>query len=761
MPPDRVVVFLPCYSLDDFPTWLAEREADEILAHWTAAWDPRLIAATGKIPDWASVDTSPHDESSLLGIVPPQCDERFEVMAASTGLPGSRFVRQVQGRDAIVAEAVSQFSVAQLGDAQSENVPLREDFHALGLAWLLSELLARRMRSSTALGATNFAEAAVAAARASVAGDEPAAREKLQECFDVLAANRGQFYPVDFWLLDLVLLAESTLGPRLARELDTSTPLAFVATGQVIESLAQIDPALLARVRSRLEDGSVEIVGGRYDSTPLDCCTLATIRESFARGQAVYREHLGAAPTTHGQCTGGSSAFLPAILTEMGYSGAIWTLFDGTSLPDTGTSRIRWQGEGKACIDAVAKPPLDARSAATILSLADKIGDALDHDHTAVIQFAHYAGTASPWFDDLRRIGAWSTALGAFVTPQKLFAATSGAGMLADFAPDAFPPTLPDAKDDESPDPLGARVAAAHVEARRLAAAEPAIAEWQAAIATPAPVTAAPAASREPAIWQRVARGLFGGADDEESRLSLENEWLRLRVNPRTGGLLSLRSVKNDRGNQLSQQLALRTTRPAPPPGSAWEDPQERAIYSSMVADRIDRDGASSIVSVGRLVDAEGREVGGFTQRVALVPGRPLALVDIDLAVPRQASAGPVLEAYAACRFAWNENDDIDLCRSLHGEPIVTERSRFTAPHFLALTNVAGRADDVFIATGGLPWSLRSAPHMVDLILLAGSRQAGGFRLAVGLGIERPREVALALAADTPSPPRKPAAQAR
>ncbi|MFN9272040.1 MAG: hypothetical protein ACK6DO_03290 [Planctomycetia bacterium] len=209
--------------------------------------------------------------------------------------------------------------------------------------------------------------------------------------------------------------------------------------------------------------------------------------------------------------------------------------------------------------------------------------------------------------------------------------------------------------------------------------------------------------------------------------------------------------MKNDRGNQLSQQLALRTTRPLPPPGSAWEDAQERAVYSSMVADRIVREGPASIVSTGRLVDAEGREVGGFTQRISLVPARPLAVLDIDLTVPRQGVAGPVFEAYAACRFAWNENDDIDLCRSLHAEPIVTERSRFTAPHFLALKNVAARADDVFIATGGLPWSLRSAPHMLDLVLLAGSRQAGALRLAVGLGIESPREVALALMANAPS----------
>jgi hypothetical protein len=743
MPPERVVVFFPCYSLDDFPTWLDDREADELLAYWTAAWDPRLIAATGRIPEWASVDVHPQDGDSLLGLVPPQCDERFEVMAAATGLPGSQLVRQTQGRDAIVAAAV-----AKLGHAQPDVVPFREDFHALGLGWLLSELLARRMRSSMALGTTNFTEAAVAAALASVAGDEPAAREKLQECFDVLAANRGQYYPVDFWLMDLVLLAESTLGPRLARDLEATTPLAFVATGQVIESLAHMDPALLARMRTRLEDGSVELVGGRYDSTPLDWCALATIRASFARGHSAYREHLGATPVTYGQCTGGSSAFLPKILDELGYTGAIWTLFDGTPLPDTGTSRIRWQGEGKACIDAVARPPLDARKAATILALADKIGDALDHDHTAVIQFAHYAGTASPWFEALRRIGGWTTALGTFTTPQKLFAATTGAGMLADFAPDAFPPTLPNATDDASPDPLGARVAAARDEARRLAAAEPAIAAWQEALAAPAATAAAPRASSEPALWQRVARGLFGTGDDDAARLSLENEWLRLRVNPKTGGLLSLRSMKNDRGNQLSQQLALRTSRPAPPPGSAWEDPQERAVYSSMVADRIVREGPASILSTGRLVDAEGREVGGFTQRISLVPGRPLALLDIDLTVPRQGVAGPVFEAYTACRFAWNENDDIDLCRSLHAEPIVTERSRFTAPHFLALKNVAARADDVLIATGGLPWSLRSAPHMVDLILLAGSRQAGSFHMAVGLGIESPREVALALMAD-------------
>jgi hypothetical protein len=98
-----------------------------------------------------------------------------------------------------------------------------------------------------------------------------------------------------------------------------------------------------------------------------------------------------------------------------------------------------------------------------------------------------------------------------------------------------------------------------------------------------------------------------------------------------------------------------------------------------------------------------------------------------------------------ACRFAWNENDDIDLCRSLHGESIVTERSRFTAPHFLELRSVAGGAGDarVLIATGGLPWHVRCTPHTVDTILAGPGVAHASRRLVLGLGIAVPRPVAL------------------
>jgi hypothetical protein len=51
------------------------------------------------------------------------------------------------------------------------------------------------------------------------------------------------------------------------------------------------------------------------------------------------------------------------------------------------------------------------------------------------------------------------------------------------------------------------------------------------------------------------------------------------------------------------------------------------------------------------------------------------------------------------------------------------------------------------IFTGGLPWHLRSSPHMLDSLLLVGGDLQGTFRLAIGLDMERPWCTALDLLA--------------
>ena len=736
MQPARIVVFLPCHTLDDFSTWLEEDEADDVLAAWTAAWDPQLLAAVGRVPEWASVDLRPPDDEPILGIVPAALDSRFAGQADAVCTAGSRWVRDVRGAPDVAAAARGAFGL----QADDGGARFADDFRALGMAVLLAELVARRMRSEAELESTDFAATVVAAARAAVAGRDDEARERLREGFGFLAATRSRYYPVDVWLVDLVLLADTTLGQPLLDELAAPTPLGIVATGGLIERLAAEHPAALERLRARCAAGSACGCGGRDDDDPLALLTPEQVLASFDRGRAAWERIVGCAPQTFARVAGGGSALLPAVLGGLGYAGAVWPLFDGTPLPDPGASRIRWEGAGEASIDAVARAPIDVREARAILALPERLGDAMDHDHVAVVMFARYAGTASPWHAVLQRIGSWTDALGTFVTPDDLFRRTAGSGSRVAFEADAFPVPAPPAVGD----PVGDAVAAAAAEAQRIVAAAGDLRPLLPTVNAVSPAATQPSAGRPAGRWPWSRR-------EAGAELVLDNGLIRLQAHPRTGGLLSLRRPA-DRGNRLSQQLALRTTRPAPAVGASWESAEDRAEHGRMQAEAVARiktaAGADCIESRGRLLAADGRDVGAFVQRMTLVPDRPLAVFDLDVRLDR-AIGGPLFEQHVACRFAWHENEDVEILRSLLTQAVFTARTRFTAPHFVALRG-SGRgrdADDVSILTGGLPWHVRSSPHVLDTILLGGDAVTASRRLAVGIGLERPWDESLRLLA--------------
>lgn len=730
----RIIVFLPCHSLGDFPTWLDEDAADDLLTAWTAAWHPRLIAAVGRRPEWASADFTPSDLAGAIGIVPESVEERFAAHVDASALDAAEWVRGVRGRDAIASAAATAGRTPPAAAAE----PLVADFHALGFAWLLADLLARRMRSEMDLASSGFDEAVVNAAQAAVAGDLEMARSRLAECFGALEASRSHYYPVDVWLLDTVLLAPSTLGAALDQELDSPVPLGIVATGEVVETLAVTNPAALAKLRTRLEQRTLAAVGGRFAARPLDLCTPQEIGADLDRGRRAWERHLGVVPQVFGQVSGGMTPILPRLLSDRGYSGCLWTLFDGTPLPDAGGSRIVWEGPEGGSIDAVARPPLDARRVQTFLTLAEQIGTCMDHDHTVVVQFAHYPGTACRWHDDLRRIASWSKVCGEFVTPDDLFRRTVGAGGPVSFPADAYPVTLPI-------EAAGIREQVA-AEVSMAAAAAAAIAAQRSPTEPRAPTAAAKASDGTPRGWlATVGAGWFGGRP-AATPFVLDNGQVRVKVQAASGGLVSMR-LPGDTGNRLSQRLALRTTRPAPAVGQPWEDVNERAEHSGMVADAVERRG-DTIESRGRLTDSEGAAVGSFVQRVSLADGVPLAILEIELRLAAPLRGRP-LESYATCRFAWHENEMPEIHRSVNLQPIVTERWRFTAPHFIEIRQAMPRVKRpaTQILTLGLPWHIRSGDHILDTILPADDANPIITRIAVGGGLDRPGDVAIELMA--------------
>ena len=741
---ERTTVFLPCHTLDDFPTWLEEAEADDLLAAWTAAWHPALVAAVGAAPQWASIDL-PVPQGPLLGIVPTTWDDRFAAQFDSACTVGSAFVRRAVGVEQIERAAADRLGlpVGPLAGAR-----WADDFRAVGVAALLAGLLARRMRTHADLESTSFFTAVVAAARAVVAGRDDDGEAALREAFDAVSATRARYYPVDSYVIDLVLVAAATRGAALVAAIDSPVPVAVAASGESITEVFSAHPDAVAAVRAAVEAGRVELCSGPAADTPLDLATPESALNSFIRGREAFRHHFNAPPASFVRAAGGAIPLLPQLLAGCGVEGGIWTLFDGSPLPDVGGGMIRWQAGG-AAIDLLAAAPLDARSARTVLALHETLGDALDREHVAAVLFAHYAGTASRWHALVRRIGRWTNLLGTFVTPRELARRTTGAGTTVSLEPDAFPPTLPRSSAAAGDDVITAAVAQAAQEAGAIVAATSPLA------VVPAPPPARPPIAVQPPLRRWLSFAGPAGARRDADRLVLEHELIRVEAHPQTGGLLSLRRDR-DGANRLSQQLAVRTTRTAGG-GGGWEAAEDGVLTTRMVADAVERvvgeNGRDSLVSRGRLVAADGGVAARFSQIVSLVEGMPLAVLDIEVELERPL-AGSLLDSHVAARFAWHENEHVEIRRSLLTQSVATERTKFTAPHFIEIvpesTRVDVAADAVTILTGGLPWHLLSTPHVLDSLLAGGSVGRISRRLAIGLGLRRPWDSALALAAGTP-----------
>lgn len=733
MSPDHATVFLPCHTLDDFPTWLEEDEAEDLLAAWVAAWHPVVVAAVGSPPQWSSIDL-PVPAGPRIGIVPAAWDDRFAAQFDSACTVGSSFVRRTTGVESITRAAADRLGVppgAMPGDA------LAQEFQALGLAGLLAELLARRMRTHADLESTGFPAAVVAAARAAVSGRDDDARESLRQAFDAISATRARYYPVDSYVVDLVLLADSSSATAIAAAIDSPVPVAVAVTGDVLASLAATRPDAINALRAAVSAGRVEACGGPADVAPLDLATPESAWRSFTNGVGAFVSHLGVPPASFARAGAGAVHLLPQLVAGFGLEGGIWTVFDGSPLPDVGGGVIRWQAGG-AAIDLLAASPVDAGAARTVLSLHETLGDALDRDHVAAVLLAQYAGSGSRWHRLVRRIGGATNLLGTFVTPRELARRAAGAGTPVTLEPDAFPPTLPRGAASAGARSIDEIVAAAAAEARGIVAAARPWSVTSVAASPPSPPAAAPPRRRWPSFQAR-------GRGREVERLVLDNGFLRVEAHARTGGVLSLRRHR-DAANRLSQQLAIRTTRPAGGVGSGWESADDRAEFTAMVADSVER-GHDAIISRGRLVTRDGQVAARYDQRLSLVAGMPLAVLDVEIRVERPLG-GPLLENHVAARFAWHENEHVEIRRSLLTQSVVTERTRFTAPHFIEIVPEASRfdrtADTVTILTAGLPWHVRSTPHVLDAVLAGEATAVVTRRLALGLGLPRPWDAALA-----------------
>ena len=263
---DRLVALLPCQSLEDFDLDRREEDAEQLLAAWSALWHPALLADARVLPKWLPAYGSPPESSGHLVVVPDCCETSMaDDWFTQAETAGACVVRHFRHRDEIVAAALERLA----SDHLAVDPDVAADFLALGYCHLQVELLTRKLRYMSNLDEAGLCNAALAAADCAVAGDSTEARRHLQSAFDRLHEAREYFYPSEPRLLDLTLVASTTLGQALRDELAVATPCNMLLSGDVLEEMAQSEPETLDALRRALDAGTAAIIGGERTESPL------------------------------------------------------------------------------------------------------------------------------------------------------------------------------------------------------------------------------------------------------------------------------------------------------------------------------------------------------------------------------------------------------------------------------------------------------------------------------------------------------------
>jgi alpha-mannosidase len=424
MPFRELVSLFPCHSLEDFPIRHEGAEADSLLAAWVGLWRPELVAAAGQAPTWQRVDFPDEDLSNcLIAISSISMNSLPEGFVARAESQGALLIKSPLRREDIFTPAL-----ARLENSTRASDDFAADFAALGYTYLQVQLMTRQLRYTSNLDDARFRELAIASAKAAMAGDQETANAKLHQAFDLLSEERNQSYSADLHLLDLLLLAPSTLGPALQKEISERDGLTLMSPASNFELLARQNPEAIELLKQRIQSGEISIAGGEISEERLPLFDHEAIRAWTALGAAEYERLLGARPTVFARRRYGLTPALPQTLHKAGYKNALHFTLDDGKFPTAPQSKFPWEGLGGVSINVVSKTPLDAGEPGAFLGLGVKLGETLDGDQIAVMPFARWPGQACSWFEDVRRAVKWTAAFGKFAAVDQFFKDTGNPG---------------------------------------------------------------------------------------------------------------------------------------------------------------------------------------------------------------------------------------------------------------------------------------------------------------------------------------------
>ncbi len=395
----RTVLLLPGYELDGFPRTAPDDQADDLLSGWIAQWHPRLLAAASGLPEWEQVEHVNDNIEGTLYVLPSVCDHsKPDDLESKIEDAGGKIIRAKAPWTSLRSTLIS---AARLGEGEPQDSgqsqideALLERFAALGYIYLQIQLMTRQLRYSTMLDVPSLEQQVLKAADAAIAGDTDETLKWLQAGFDSIGQERDHYYSLDVHLVDLTLLAETTLKKSLDRQLATAAaaPTAMLASASMIRKMKEESPERFAEFKRLLDNGQIAIAGGLDTERPHTLLTREEIVADFTSAREAYYELGITPPNVFARMSYGQLSNAPSLLKRLGFDGTLLLSFGDGEYPSSSQAKMTWEGNDGVSIAALSGEVFDASSPSSFLALGWEVGDALDHQHVPTVIFAHWPG---------------------------------------------------------------------------------------------------------------------------------------------------------------------------------------------------------------------------------------------------------------------------------------------------------------------------------------------------------------------------------
>ncbi len=467
LPPSRRLIVMVEHPGKEIPQSFPESQAEAAWAAISAAWHPALLARVDSLPIIEGVEFPPYPDPGDVRIVAQGAGQRLPQDYRQLATDANAMV--VEGgidRHALVRSLLDKLEPgSEPGDPGD---PLVGDFYALGTArWWLKDLTLA-MGHADCLDLESLTRETLQGAKDWLAGERTGASNRLRAAFEVLTQARERFYPVDAYLLDLVLLDPALPAGSLADSLAARTPFSVIAPASAIDRTAAVDPDAVAALRTAVTDGWADVVGGTYGEIAEPLAPLTSILWQYRKGGEVYRTHLDDRNVE--TLATRRFALYPQraqLARRFGFRFALHLGLDSGRFPIPIETKRLWESPDGSHLETLMRPPISADRPSEASRLAWRLGKSMKDDHVATVAIAHWPNPVAGWFVDFRRMNSYSPVLARLVTVGDYFHLSDRPWEMFRPKPDDYTtPYLDQAVARSSPEPISGAVRHARLRSR-------------------------------------------------------------------------------------------------------------------------------------------------------------------------------------------------------------------------------------------------------------------------------------------------------